>query len=129
MNYDTWRVTYQSSEQAAKAAFYDAQRNHQMLLNALTRCNELDANLQQIIEAATADGPGPSTRAAIDEMPAHSLAQRDADKQAEALEGVLMYCRGVLIQTLGQELSGEDVLRIVEQQLHQHRPPVEGAGQ
>ncbi|RUR51388.1 hypothetical protein [Vreelandella populi] len=85
MNYETWRATYQSSEQAAKAAFQDAQRNHRMLVNALTRCNELDANLQRIIEAATVEGPGVLTQAAIEEMPAHSLAQRDAEKQAEAV--------------------------------------------
>lgn len=85
MNYEAWRATFQSSEQAAKAAFQDAQRNHEMLLNTLTRCNELDANLQRIIEAATAEGAGPLTQAAIQEMPAHSLAQRDAEKQAEAV--------------------------------------------
>lgn len=77
MSYEAWRISFQSSEQAAKAAFEDARKHHQMLLNTLTRCNELDANLQRIIEAATAEGPGPLTQAAIKEMPAHSLAQRD----------------------------------------------------
>ncbi|WP_339935190.1 hypothetical protein [Vreelandella glaciei] len=37
MNYEAWRATFQSSEQAAQAAFQDAQRNHEMLLNTLTR--------------------------------------------------------------------------------------------
>lgn len=121
MNYEAWRATFQSSEQAAKAAFQDARKHDQMLLNTLTRCNELDANLQRIIEAATAEGPGPLTQAAIKEMPPHSLTQYAAAKQVEALNSVLMYCQGVLMQTLGQEPSGEDVLRIIEQQVNQRR--------
>lgn len=122
MNYEAWRATYQSSEQAAQAAFEDARKHHETLLNTLTRCNELDANLQCIIEAATAEGPGPLTQAAIKEMPPHSLTQHVAAKQVEALNSVLMYCQGVLMQTLGQELTGDDVLRIVEQQVQQRQP-------
>ncbi|NDL70538.1 hypothetical protein [Vreelandella alkaliphila] len=85
MNYEAWRATFQSSEQAAKAAFEDARKHHEMLLNTLTRCNELDANLQRIIEAATAEGPGPLTQVAIKEMPAVSLNELIECKQAEAV--------------------------------------------
>lgn len=49
MNYEAWRATFQSSEQAAKAAFEDARKHHEMLLNTLTRCNELDAESHRII--------------------------------------------------------------------------------
>ena len=108
MNYEAWRATFQSSEQAAKAAFEDARKHHEMLLNTLTRCNELDANLQRIIEAAHAEGPGPHTVAIIEEMPAHSLAQRDAEKQAEAVsefakevwEEILKHYRNIKVYPL-----------------------------
>lgn len=83
MNYEAWRATFQSSEQAAKAAFADTEREHQMLLNTLARCNELDANLQRIIEAATAEGPGPLTQAAIEEMPTESLKALCIDQQQQ----------------------------------------------
>ncbi|UBR49786.1 hypothetical protein KF947_21155 [Halomonas sp. FeN2] len=96
MNYEAWRISFQDSEQAAKAAFQDAQRNHEMLLNTLTRCNELDANLQRIIAAATAEGPGPLTQAAIKEMPAASLTLflADAFEKAEVESSMKVECIG-----------------------------------
>ena len=88
LSFDTLLIflaNYLSSEQAARAAFEDARKHHEMLLHTLTRCNELDAKQQRIIEASTAESPRPLTQAAIQEIPAHSLAQRDAEKQAAAV--------------------------------------------
>ncbi|WP_447956538.1 hypothetical protein [Vreelandella sp. EE7] len=85
MNYEAWRATYQNSEQAARAAFDAAQRSHQQLQETRHACLALDANLQNLVAAVIAQGAGPALQAAIDEMPAHSLAKRDAEKQAEAV--------------------------------------------
>lgn len=86
MNYDAWRATYQSSEQAARAAFDVAQRTHQQLQETRAHCLALDAHLQNLIAAAIAQGAGPALQAAIEEMPEHSLAKRDAEKQEEAVK-------------------------------------------
>lgn len=41
MNYEAWRITYQSSEQAAKAAYEDAQRYERLFAMAISSVVEL----------------------------------------------------------------------------------------
>lgn len=41
MNYEAWRITYQSSEQAAKAAYEEAQRYERLFAMAISSVVEL----------------------------------------------------------------------------------------
>jgi hypothetical protein len=48
----------------------------------------LVAHMERMTEAACSEGAGPKMRAAIDDNPTHSLARRDAKKQAEGTDMV-----------------------------------------
>ncbi len=94
MNYDAWRITFQSSEQAAQAAYAQLQQ-------AQEERDAMAAHIERLKEAgeeAALEAPA-VTQAAIawgdvcEQSPAASLTHRDAQQQRT---GIINACNHVL---------------------------------
>lgn len=115
MNYETWRATFQSSEQAARAAFAGEHLQHQMLFKAVAQRNELDASLQRLLAALNTsimdwlhcgvatngrtkeDAPMKmyaELKAAIAATPASSLSHHDSELKLNWAKSLPQLCDG-----------------------------------